>query len=183
MSKEDIIAHVIQGRRETPNLPFYILDLLNIQRKYLKIVAEGWDNKPEKRIRMDEILLKFSDIEAELNNKSKKNNLESVGRSTRNPRKSISDNRRHSLQPPNSNSDSKRYSLQSPNSISDYRRYLLQPSNSISDYKQHSLQLKSKENLAPNLESVGEYTSYAMKSPADFDSFMINRETWKVEKT
>ncbi|CAG8729119.1 10762_t:CDS:2 [Gigaspora margarita] len=150
MSKEDIIAHITQ---------------------------EGWDNKPEKRIRMDEILLKFSDIEAELNNKSKKNNLESVGRSTRNPRKSISDNRRHSLQPPNSNSDSKRYSLQSPNSISDYRRYLLQPSNSISDYKQHSLQLKSKENLAPNLESVGEYTSYAMKSPADFDSFMINQET------
>ena len=145
-------------------------------------MSKGWDNKPEKRIRMDEILLKFSDIEAELNNKSKKNKLESVGRSTRNPRNSISDNRRHSLRPPNSISDSKRYSLQSPNSISDYRRYSLQPSNSISYYKRHSLQLKSKENLAPNLESVGEYTSYAMKSPADFDSFMIKQEAWEVER-
>ncbi|RIB18066.1 hypothetical protein C2G38_2086696 [Gigaspora rosea] len=182
MSKEEIVAHVTRGRRETPNLPFYTLDLLNIQRKYLRIVAEGWDNKPEKRIRMGEILLKFSDIEAELNNKSKKNKLESVGRSTRNPRNSISDDRRHSLRSPNSISDSKRYSLQSPNSISDYRRYSLQPSNSISDYKRNSLQLKSKENLAPNLESVGEYTSYAMKSPTDFDSFMINQETWEVER-
>ncbi|KAF0560078.1 hypothetical protein F8M41_003412 [Gigaspora margarita] len=88
--------------------------ILNIQRKYLKIVAEGWDNKPEKRIRMDEILLKFLDIEAELNNKFKKNNLESVGRSTRNLHKSISDNRRHLLRSPNSISDSKRYSPQSP---------------------------------------------------------------------
>ncbi|RIB29824.1 hypothetical protein C2G38_2136650 [Gigaspora rosea] len=64
-----------------------------------------------------------------------------------------------------------------------FRRYSLQPSNSISDYKRHSLQLKSKGNLAPNLESVEEYTSYALKSPADFDSFMINQETWEVEKT
>ncbi|CAG8590820.1 11894_t:CDS:2 [Gigaspora rosea] len=88
---------------------------------------------------MDEMILKFSDIEAELNNKSKKNN----------------------------------WNL----------RYSLQPSNSISDYKRHSLQLKSKGNLAPNLESVEEYTSYALKSPADFDSFMINQETWEVEKT
>ena len=43
MNKEDIIAHVTRGRRETPNLPFYTLDLLNIQRKYLRIVAEGID--------------------------------------------------------------------------------------------------------------------------------------------
>ncbi|CAG8823139.1 9475_t:CDS:1, partial [Gigaspora rosea] len=39
--------------------------------------------------------------------------------------------------------------------------------------------LKSKEKFSTEFGSVGEYTSYALKSPADFGSFMINHETWK----
>ncbi|CAG8589885.1 8938_t:CDS:2 [Dentiscutata erythropus] len=90
MSKDKIIAHVTQGRRETPNQPFFTLDVLNIQRKYLKIITDGWDNKPEKRITMDEILWRFLNIEAELA-KLKKDNLGSAKRlrSISYPEKSI----------------------------------------------------------------------------------------------
>ncbi|CAG8480327.1 5402_t:CDS:2, partial [Dentiscutata heterogama] len=90
MSKEKIIAHVTQGRRETPNQPFFTLDVLNIQRKYLRIITDGWDNKPEKRITMDEILWRFLNIEAELA-KLKNDNLSSAKRlrSISYPEKSI----------------------------------------------------------------------------------------------
>ncbi|CAG8530551.1 26490_t:CDS:2, partial [Gigaspora margarita] len=77
MSKEEIIFHVQHGRRESPDPPFYTLEYLNIQRKYLKIIADGWDNNPERRIRMDDILLRFSDIENDLT-KPKRNNSSSV---------------------------------------------------------------------------------------------------------
>ncbi|CAG8522066.1 3594_t:CDS:2 [Dentiscutata erythropus] len=101
MNKEDIIAHVTRGRRESPKLPFFTLDYLNIQRKYLRIIADGWDGKPEKRIGLDEILLRFSEIEAEII-KLKRNNLGSDGRSIKtisNPPtpKFISDYKRHSI--------------------------------------------------------------------------------------
>ncbi|CAG8714684.1 5207_t:CDS:2, partial [Dentiscutata heterogama] len=77
MSKEEIVTHVTNGRRESPDPPFYTLEFLNIQSKYLRIIAEGWVNKPEKRIRMDDILLRFSDIEADFT-KPKRNNSGSV---------------------------------------------------------------------------------------------------------
>ncbi|CAG8533896.1 13543_t:CDS:2, partial [Gigaspora rosea] len=77
MSKEEIIYHVQNGRRESPDPPFYTLEYLNIQRKYLRIIADGWDNTPERRIRMDDILLRFSDIENDLT-KPKRNNSGSV---------------------------------------------------------------------------------------------------------
>ncbi|CAG8615744.1 22788_t:CDS:2 [Cetraspora pellucida] len=73
MEEKDIRVHVVQNRRESPDPPFYSLDFLNIQRKYLRIIAEGWNGKPEKRIKMDDILLRFLDIETELT-KPKRNN-------------------------------------------------------------------------------------------------------------
>ncbi|CAG8735406.1 6177_t:CDS:2, partial [Dentiscutata heterogama] len=79
-SKDEIITHVIKGRRETQEIPG--LDSLGVQRKYSRIITEGWENKPEKRIRMEEILWRFSDIEDELT-KLKKNNLGSVRSSVR----------------------------------------------------------------------------------------------------
>ncbi|KAF0449009.1 kinase-like protein [Gigaspora margarita] len=82
MSSEEIIVHVTGGRRESPDIPFYTLDFLKIQRKYLRIIVEGWDNKPEKRVKMDEILLRLSDIEVEFN-KIKKNNIGSDVRTLR----------------------------------------------------------------------------------------------------
>ncbi|CAG8718815.1 11914_t:CDS:1, partial [Gigaspora rosea] len=131
--------------------------------KYLRIVAEGWDNKPEKkRIKMDEMLLKFLDIEAELNNKSKKNywNLLDVLQI------------RAILFPITGDIHFGRPILfLIPSDISQFHFRLQTIFTSAIQfyfcYKRHSLQLKSKENLAPNLESVGEYTLYALKSPAD----------------
>ncbi|CAG8697352.1 9974_t:CDS:2, partial [Dentiscutata erythropus] len=70
--------YIPRGRRETQEIP--TLDSLGVQRKYSRIITEGWENNPEKRIRMEEILWRFSDIEGELT-KLKKNNLGS-GRST-----------------------------------------------------------------------------------------------------
>ncbi|CAG8669901.1 25198_t:CDS:2 [Cetraspora pellucida] len=66
MAKDEIIIHVTQNRRETEAQPFYSLDLLHAQRKYLRIIKEGWCGKPEKRITMDEILLRLSEIDIEL---------------------------------------------------------------------------------------------------------------------
>ncbi|CAG8729107.1 12365_t:CDS:2, partial [Racocetra fulgida] len=66
-SEEEIRTLVTQNRRESPDPPFYSLDFLNIQRKYLRVIAE------EKRIKMDDILLRFLDIETELT-KPKRNN-------------------------------------------------------------------------------------------------------------
>ncbi|CAG8659726.1 1330_t:CDS:2, partial [Dentiscutata erythropus] len=98
MSKEEIVAHVTNGRRESsPDPRFYVLEFLNIQRKYLRIIVEGWDNKPEKRIRMDEILLRFSDIEADLNKLEK---IDS-GSVCSTPDGSIPHHRRHSILVPN----------------------------------------------------------------------------------
>ncbi|CAG8773773.1 36921_t:CDS:2, partial [Gigaspora margarita] len=74
-SKEDIIVHVKQGRRES--LSVITLDSIHIQRQFLKIIPEGWDNNPEKRITMDGILSKLSEIEEEIT-KQQKNNLDSV---------------------------------------------------------------------------------------------------------
>ncbi|CAG8442496.1 18095_t:CDS:2 [Cetraspora pellucida] len=66
MAKDEIIIHVTQNRRETEAQPFSSLDFLHAQRKYLRIIKEGWCGKPEKRITMDEILLKLSEIDIEL---------------------------------------------------------------------------------------------------------------------
>ncbi|CAG8543627.1 5055_t:CDS:2 [Dentiscutata erythropus] len=77
MSTEEIVTHVTNGRRESPEPPFYTLEFLNIQNKYLRIVAEGWVVNPEKRIRMDDILLRLSSIEADFT-KPKRNNSGSV---------------------------------------------------------------------------------------------------------
>ncbi|CAG8659880.1 701_t:CDS:2, partial [Racocetra persica] len=74
MTKEEIIVHVTQNRRETQEQPFYSLDFLHAQRKYLRIIKEGWCGKPEKRINLDEILLRLSEIDAELI-KNKENKL------------------------------------------------------------------------------------------------------------
>ncbi|CAG8444177.1 4098_t:CDS:2 [Dentiscutata erythropus] len=74
MNKEDIIDHVTRGRRESLYSPFFTLDFLNVQKKYLRIIADGWDDKPYKRIRLDNILLEFSDIEAKLT-KLRRNNF------------------------------------------------------------------------------------------------------------
>ncbi|RIB18069.1 hypothetical protein C2G38_2086707, partial [Gigaspora rosea] len=75
MSKIDIIGHVKEGRRESQS-PITI-DSIHIQRQFLKIIPEGWDSNPVKRIRLDGILMKLSNIEEEIT-KLQRNSLDSV---------------------------------------------------------------------------------------------------------
>ncbi|KAF0438410.1 kinase-like protein [Gigaspora margarita] len=77
MTKEEIIETVTNNRRDCPDPPFYSLDFLNIQRKYLKIIKEGWIGKAENRIKMNDILLRLLEIDIELT-KYKKKDLESA---------------------------------------------------------------------------------------------------------
>ncbi|CAG8636526.1 12069_t:CDS:2 [Gigaspora rosea] len=77
MTKEEIIETVTNNRRDCPDPPFYSLDFLNIQRKYLKIIKEGWIGKAENRIKMDDVLLRLLEIDNELT-KYKKKDLEST---------------------------------------------------------------------------------------------------------
>ncbi|RIB18071.1 hypothetical protein C2G38_2086708, partial [Gigaspora rosea] len=73
--KKDIIRHVKEGRRE--RLSTITIDSIHIQRQFLKIIPEGWDSNPVKRITLDGILLKLSDIEEEIT-KLQRNSLDSV---------------------------------------------------------------------------------------------------------
>ncbi|CAG8490917.1 7013_t:CDS:2, partial [Gigaspora rosea] len=176
MSKEDIIIHVTNGRRESPNLPFYTFEFLNIQRKYLKIIAEGWDNEPEKRIRMDEILSRFSDIKAEFT-KLKRSNSGSVCSSdqldqlsnvrTRAASISVDSSthyKRHQipLKPKESESKPDKHTI--PNSPGFY------PSPRIY-YPKEPKKFRPSSIMTPNLESVNE-----------IDSFMTSPETCQIER-
>ncbi|CAG8543621.1 44810_t:CDS:10, partial [Gigaspora margarita] len=188
MSKEDIIVHVTNDRRETPNLPFYTFEFLNIQRKYLKIIAEGWDNEPEKRIKMDEILSRFSDIKAEFT-KLKRSNSGSVSSSdqldqlsnVRTRAASISVDpsthyKRHQipLKPKESESKPDKHTI--PNSPG----FHLSPR---INYPKKPKKFRPSSIMAPNLESVNEMRPpYLTETPNEIDSFMTNPETCQIER-
>ncbi|CAG8517188.1 16764_t:CDS:2, partial [Racocetra persica] len=116
-SEEEIRTLVTQNRRESPDPPFYSLDFLNIQRKYLRVIAEGWNGKPEKRIKMDDILLKFLDIETELT-KPKRNNSSCSANSSDQLDQLTSPNSRVRTysSPPNPNQRYKKYNMNLHNS-------------------------------------------------------------------
>ncbi|CAG8440044.1 6564_t:CDS:2, partial [Scutellospora calospora] len=70
-SKDEIVNHVTGRRRESQDF-INSLNLLNIQRKYYNIIREGWCHEAEQRIKLDEILLRFSEIEADITKPKRK---------------------------------------------------------------------------------------------------------------
>ncbi|CAG8470302.1 13539_t:CDS:2, partial [Dentiscutata heterogama] len=189
MSKEDIIIHVTNGRRESsPDPRFYVLEFLNIQRKYLRIIVEGWNNKPEKRIKMDEILLRFLEIEADLS-KPKRNNSGSAHSSdqldqlshTRTraasiPVKPITFHRRREIPLKPKEREFKPDKPTTPDSPG------FNPSPNTYYPKEPKKSRPSSLILTPSLEPVNElYPPYLTETPAEIDSFMINPETWQIE--
>ncbi|CAG8624991.1 7985_t:CDS:2, partial [Dentiscutata erythropus] len=193
MSKEEIVAHVTNGRRESaPDPRFYVLEFLNIQRKYLRIIVEGWNNKPEKRIKMDEILLRFLDVEADLA-KPKRNNSGSAHSSdqldqlshTRTraasiPVKPITYHRRHQIPLKPKESEFKPYKPDK-HTIPDSPGFY--PSPNAYYPKEPKKSRPASLILTPSLEPVSElYPPYFTETPAEIDSFMINPETWQIER-